>query len=66
METLLITQDLSVAFKPITKKEEKDLSLSKFPEEAIEINKKVMRTIILSLSDSVIREIVKEKIMIEL
>lgn len=66
METLLIIQDLGDALKPATKKEWKEASLSKSLEEAAKIDKKAKGTIILSLSDSVIREVAKEKTVAEL
>ena len=61
MEALLITQGLGDALEPITKKEGKEVSSSKTPEMAVEIDKKARSTIILSLGDLVIREVAKEK-----
>ena len=60
MEALLITQGLGDAFEP-EMKEGKGVSSSKTPEEFAEIHKKARSTIILSLGDSVIREVAKEK-----
>ena len=66
IEALLITHGLGDALKPITKKEEKEVSSSKTPEMATEIDKKARSTIILSLGDSVIREFAKEKTVADL
>ncbi|KAH9778870.1 Integrase catalytic domain-containing protein [Citrus sinensis] len=66
MEALLITQGLGDALEPITKKEEKEVSSSKTPEMAAEIDKKARSTIILSFGDSVIREVAKEKTIADL
>lgn len=46
---------------PIIKIEGGETSSSKTPEQVAEINKKARSTIILSLGDSVIREVAKEK-----
>lgn len=56
MEALLITQGLGDAIEPATKTEGKEASSLKTPEQAAEIDKKA-RSIILSLSDSMIREV---------
>ncbi|KAH9745502.1 hypothetical protein KPL70_004095 [Citrus sinensis] len=66
IEALLITHGLGDALKPITKKEKKEVSSSKTPEMAAEIDKKARSTIILSLGDSVIREFAKEKTVADL
>lgn len=66
MEALLITQGLGDAIEPTVKKKGKEVSSSHTSEQAAEIDKKAKHTIILSLSDSVIREVVKEKIVAEL
>ncbi|KAH9647652.1 hypothetical protein KPL70_025267 [Citrus sinensis] len=66
MEALLITQGLGDALEPVTKKEGKEESSSKTPEMAAEIDKKARSTIILSLGDSVIREVAKEKTVADL
>ncbi|KAH9650187.1 hypothetical protein KPL70_026271 [Citrus sinensis] len=66
MEALLITQGLGEALEPTTKKEGYEGSSSKSPEIATEIDKKARSTIILSLSDSVIREVAKERTVAEL
>ena len=62
MEALLITQGLGDAFEP-EMNEGKGVSSSKTLEEFAEIHKKARSTIILSLGDSVIREVAKEKTM---
>ena len=59
MEAVLITHGLGDALLPVTKKEGKDISTSKTPEQMAEIDRKAKGTIILSLADSVIREVVK-------
>ncbi|KAH9648352.1 hypothetical protein KPL70_025549 [Citrus sinensis] len=66
IEALLITHGLRDALEPVTKKEGKEESFSKTPEMAAEIDKKVRSTIILSLGDSVIREVAKEKTVTDL
>ena len=66
MEALLITQGLGDAIEPATKKKEKEGSSSRTPEQIAEIDKKAKSTIILSLSDSVIREVANEKTVAEL
>ncbi|KAH9767149.1 hypothetical protein KPL71_011170 [Citrus sinensis] len=66
MEALLITQGLGDAIELATKKEGKEGSSSCTPEQIAEIDKKAKNTIILSLSDSVIREVAKEKTVAEL
>lgn len=53
IEALLITQRLGDAIEPYTKKEGNEASSSKTPE----IDKKVRSTIILSIGDSVIKEV---------
>ncbi|KAH9703677.1 hypothetical protein KPL70_011177 [Citrus sinensis] len=60
MEALLVTQGLGDAIQPVTKKEGKEYSTSKTPEQVAEIDRKARGTIILSLADSVIREVAKE------
>ncbi|KAH9650014.1 hypothetical protein KPL70_026198 [Citrus sinensis] len=66
MEALLIIQGLGDAIELATKKEGKEGSSSRTPEQIAEIDKKAKSTIILSLSDLVIREVSKEKTMAEL
>ena len=66
MEALLITLGLSKAIEPTTKKKGNEGSSSKSPELAVKINKKARSTVILSLSDSVIREVAKERTVAEL
>ena len=66
MEALLITHGLGDAIEPVTKKEGKEVSSSKTPEVATEIDNKARSTIILSLGDSVIREVAKEKTVVDL
>ncbi|KAH9671238.1 Integrase catalytic domain-containing protein [Citrus sinensis] len=66
MEALLITQGLGDAIEPVTKKEGKETSSSRTPEQAAEIDNKARSTIILSLGDSVIREVAKERTVAEL
>lgn len=61
MEALLITQGLGNAIEPASKKEGMEGSSSTTPEQAAEIDKKARSTIILSLGDSVIREVAKER-----
>ncbi|KAH9685121.1 Integrase catalytic domain-containing protein [Citrus sinensis] len=61
MEALLITQGLGDAIDPIIKSENAEASSSRTPEQMAEIDKKARSTIILSLGDSVIREVAKEK-----
>ena len=61
MEALLITQGLGDAIDPVPKLEGNEVSSSKTPEQAAEIDKKARSTIILSLGDSVIREVAREK-----
>ena len=65
MEVLLITQGLRDAIEPVMK-DGKGVSSSKTPEEVAEIHKKARSTIILSLGDSVIREVAKEKTIVGL
>ncbi|KAH9722896.1 Integrase catalytic domain-containing protein [Citrus sinensis] len=60
MEALLVTQGLGDAIQPVTKREGKEYSTSKTPEQVAEIDRKARGTIILSLADSVIREVAKE------
>ena len=66
MEALLVTQGLGDAIQPVTKKEGKALSSLKTHEQVAEINRKARGTIILSLADSVIREVAKEPIVADL
>ncbi|KAH9694913.1 Integrase catalytic domain-containing protein [Citrus sinensis] len=66
MEAVLITHGLGDALLPITKKEGKDVSTSKTPEQMAEIDRKAKGTIILSLADSVIREVAKEPTVADL
>ena len=61
IEALLITQGLGEAIDRVTKIEGGEASSSKTPEQVAKIDKKVRSTIILSLGDSVIREVAKEK-----
>ncbi|KAH9686815.1 hypothetical protein KPL70_014523 [Citrus sinensis] len=61
MEALLITQGLGDAIDPVIKSENTEASSSRTPEQMAEIDKKARNTIILSLGDSVIREVAKEK-----
>ena len=63
METLLITQGLGDAIDLVSKLEGNEASSSKTLEQAAEIDKKARSTIIMSLGDSVIREVAKEKIV---
>ncbi|KAH9800560.1 hypothetical protein KPL71_000707 [Citrus sinensis] len=69
MEALLITQGLGDALEPIIKKEGLEAStssLSLTPQQAAEIDKKARSTIILSLGDSVIREVARERTVADL
>lgn len=66
MEALLITQGLGDAIELVTKKEGKETSSSRTSEQATKIDKKARSTIILSLGDSVIREVAKERTIVEL
>ena len=66
MEALLITQGLGDAINAVSELEGSEASSSKTPEQVAEIDKKARSTIILSLSDSVIREVAKENIVIGL
>ncbi|KAH9650266.1 hypothetical protein KPL70_026310 [Citrus sinensis] len=66
MEALLVTQGLGDAIQPVTKKEGKEFSTSKTPEQVTEIDRKARGTIILSLADSVIREVAKEPTVVDL
>ena len=50
----------------MTKKEGKEFTTSKTPEQVAEIDRKARGTIILSLADSVIREVAKEPTVAEL
>ena len=61
MEALLITQGLGDAIEPFSKIEGKEVSSFKAPEKVAEIDKKAKSIIILSLGDTVIREVAKEK-----
>ncbi|KAH9754460.1 hypothetical protein KPL71_015451 [Citrus sinensis] len=61
MEALLITQGLGNAIEPDFKKDRLEGSSSTTPEQTAEIDKKARSTIILSLGDSVIREVAKER-----
>ena len=63
IEALLITQGLGEAIDPVSKLEGSEASSSKTPEQVAEIDKKARSTIILSLGDSIIREVAKEKIV---
>ncbi|KAH9750946.1 Integrase catalytic domain-containing protein [Citrus sinensis] len=63
MKALLITQGLGEAIDPVSKLEGGESSSSKTPEQVAKMDKKAKSTIILSLSDSVIREVAKEKIV---
>ena len=66
MEALLINQGLGDAFEPVTKKEGMKASSSLTPQQATDIDKRARSTIILSLGDSVIREVAKEKTVADL
>ncbi|KAH9666456.1 hypothetical protein KPL70_020645 [Citrus sinensis] len=66
MEALLITQGLGDAIDPVSKLEGSEASSSKTPEQVAEIDTKARSTIILSLGDSVIREVAKEKTVVGL
>ncbi|KAH9705459.1 hypothetical protein KPL70_011882 [Citrus sinensis] len=57
----VITKGLGNAIEPVSNKEGLESSSSTTPEQAAEIDKKVRSTIILSLGDSVIREVAKER-----
>ena len=61
MEALLIIQGLGDAIDLVIKNENAEASSSKTPEYVVEIDKKARSTIILSLGDSVIRKVAKEK-----
>ncbi|KAH9706111.1 hypothetical protein KPL70_012113 [Citrus sinensis] len=61
IEALLITQGLGDAIEPASKKEGMKGSSFTTPDQAAEIDKKARSTIILSLGDSVIREVAKER-----
>ena len=61
IEALLITQGLGDAIEPAFKKKGMEGSSSTTSEQAAAIDKKAMSTIILSLGDSVIREVAKER-----
>ena len=63
MEALLITQGLGDAIEPVSKLEGNEASSSKTPEQAVEIDKNARSTIIMSMGDSVIRKVAKEKIV---
>lgn len=62
-EALLITQGLEDAIEPTTKAKGNEASSSKTLEQQADINKKAKSTIILSLGNSVIKEVSKEKIV---
>ena len=69
MEALLITQGLGDALEPITKKDGKEASSSSSSltlQQSTDIDKKAKSTIILSLGDSMIREVAKEKTVADL
>ncbi|KAH9685530.1 CCHC-type domain-containing protein [Citrus sinensis] len=66
MEALLVTQGLGDAIQSVTKKEGKEFSTSKTSEQVAEINRKARGTIILSVADSVIREVAKEPTVADL
>ncbi|KAH9728046.1 hypothetical protein KPL70_008880 [Citrus sinensis] len=66
MEALLITQGLGDALEPVTKKEGMEASSSLTPQQATDIDKRAKSTIILSLGDSVIREVAKKKTVADL
>ena len=66
MEALLITQGLGDAIEPVTKNGEKETSSLRTLEQAIEIDKKAISGIILSLGDFVVREVAKERTIAEL
>lgn len=56
----MVTQGLRDAIHLVTKKEGKEVSSSKTLEQAAEIDRKAKGTIIVSLVDSVIREVAQE------
>ncbi|KAH9652997.1 hypothetical protein KPL70_027263 [Citrus sinensis] len=60
IEALLVTQGLGDALEASTKIKGNGVSSSKTQEQMAEIDKKAKGTIILSLADSVIREVAKE------
>ena len=60
-EAFLITQGLGDAIDPVSKLEGNEASSSKTSEQVTEIDKKARSTIIMSLSDFIIREVAKEK-----
>ena len=66
IEALLITQGLWDAIDPVAKLEGSEASSFKTPEQVAEIDKNARSTIILSLGDSVIQEVAKEKIVADL
>ncbi|KAH9703748.1 Integrase catalytic domain-containing protein [Citrus sinensis] len=69
MEALLITQGLGDALEPIIKKEGLEASTSSSSltlQQATEIDKKARSTINLSLGDSVIREVARERTVVDL
>ena len=66
IEAMLITHGLQDALQKASKKEVKEVSLLKTSEQMAEIDKKAKRTIILSLPDSVIREMGKEPTIVDL
>lgn len=59
----MITQGLGDAIELATKKDGKEISSLTTLEQAAEIDKKARSTIILSLGDSVIREVAKERVV---
>ncbi|KAH9658994.1 hypothetical protein KPL70_023693 [Citrus sinensis] len=61
IEALLITQGLGDAIDPVIKSEDTEASSSRTPKQMAEIDNKARSTIILSLGDSVIREVANEK-----
>ena len=60
------SQGLRDALEPVTKKEGKEASSSLTPQQAADIDKKARSKIILSLGDSVIRKVAKEKMTVDL
>ena len=66
MKALLITQGLGDAIEFENSKDGEGVSSSKTPEEVVEIDKRARSAIILSLGDSVIKEVAKEKIVVGL
>lgn len=66
IEALLVTEGLRDAIQSVTKKESKEVSSSQALAQAVEIDRKARNTIILSIVDSVIKEVAKEPIVVDL